>query len=191
MKNIKKSVFSVVLWGITIYLSALFLSAGLTKLVVPLEYLGQAWKWVAETPPIFVYVLGIAEIAGSVAVLFASGLRLWPRLGVVAAAALALTAGSAVVMHFLRSETHELALPTVTAALAIFVAWGRFRWVPIKAEPPRPGTWVSGFLCLLALLATWFLLSAQILPNVIVALAVFTVVSVAMLLYNRPKETGL
>jgi hypothetical protein len=187
MNNHNKSVGSVVLWGVTIYLSALFLSAGLSKLMIPLEYLGQAWKWVAETPPILVHALGAAEIAGSAAILFASGLRLWPRLGVVAAAALALTAASAVVMHLLRGETHELALPAITAALALFLAWGRSRWIPIKAEPPRTGTWISGVMCLLALPATWFMMSAQLLPGVMAALALYTLISAAMILYNRPR----
>jgi hypothetical protein len=187
MNNQTKSIGSVVLWGVAIFLSALFLSAGLSKLMIPLEYLGQAWKWVAETPPILVHTLGVAEIAGSAAILFASGLRLWPRLGVVAAAALALTSGSAVVMHLLRGETHELALPAITAALALFLTWGRLRWIPIRAESPRIGTWISGVLCLLALPATWFLMSAQVLPGVMAALAIYTVISAAMILYNRPR----
>jgi uncharacterized membrane protein YphA (DoxX/SURF4 family) len=76
----KKIIFHpIVVWGITIAVFLLFLWAGMTKLLAPETYADVWNNW--GIPSIFVYIVGILEISGAMAILN-------PRLAAIPALAL-------------------------------------------------------------------------------------------------------
>lgn len=180
---------SVALWGASIFLSALFMSAALTKLFVPLDVLAQAWLWVGDTPPVLVRTIAVVEIAGALGILFPAGLRLWPKLGVAAAIGLCATAIGAVTMHASRGE-FDGPLAVNAALLAAAVAIARMKWLPIEARMPSAGTWVSGSLALVALPGVWFLLAHEIVHGTAVGLALYGAFAGAMVFYNYRQPTA-
>ena len=127
------------LWTAQALLAALFLFAGVTKLVLPVETL------TAQSPfsGAFLRFIGVAETLGAIGLILPGLSRIQPRLTPLAALGLviimigatALTAG-----HGLASA----AMPFLAGVLAAWVAWGRTRIAPHRDRAAVPAMmWIE------------------------------------------------
>jgi len=117
---------NVLLWVVQGLLALVFLVAGGSKLVMPIE---EMTKQIAFPGP-FLRFLGVAETLGAIGLILPGLLRIRTGLTPLAAVGLAIiTVGATVIT--LRTGGGALALfPFVVAVLSAFVAYGR--WQPTR-----------------------------------------------------------
>src|SRR5438270_13362131 len=107
------------LWVVQILLALLFLFAGGTKLVMP------AAELTAQTPlpAAFLRFIGVMEILGGLGLVLPGVLRIRTGLTPLAAVGLSIIMIGAVVVTIQTMGFAPAALPFVTGALALFVAY--------------------------------------------------------------------
>lgn len=119
---------NIVLWILQILLAVAFFAHGWLFLFPPPEIAAQMN---ATLPRWFQLFLGVAEILAAVG-LTLPGLTRRPRWAVPAAAAgIVIVMVAATVFHFYRSEISSGLITTVLLIMAAFVAWARYRVLPI------------------------------------------------------------
>ncbi len=122
------------LWIIQALMAAAFLAAGGMKLALPINELAAQMEWVSALPAWLVRVIGVAEVAGALGLIFPALLRVLPWLTPLAAAGLAVVMALASGLHLARQEYTHIGMTSLLFALLVFVAWGRFRAEPISAR---------------------------------------------------------
>ena len=118
---------NIVLWIIQVLLALLFLFAGVTKLVLPIE---EMTKQMA-LPGLFLRFLGVVEVLGGLGLILPGLLRIKPGLTPLAAALLVIVMIGATVIS-LKLGVSAAVIPFVTGVLLVFVAYGRWRLAPIS-----------------------------------------------------------
>lgn len=121
--------WNVSLWIAQILLAALFLMVGYIKSFTPIPELVKIIPFAGEMPGL-VRFIGISELAGGLGLLLPSVLRIWPRLTIVAAAALVVVMALAVAFHAMRGES--IAISSMVLIIAAYIIWGRIYKAPIK-----------------------------------------------------------
>lgn len=127
---------NVVLWIIQVLLALLFLFAGGTKLVLPLETLAEMSRQSGQTPlpGLFVRFLGVVEVLGALGLILPGLLRIRPGLTPLAAAGLVIIMIGATVLTMASGAVGPALFPLVAGLLAAFVAYGRWRLAPHRAR---------------------------------------------------------
>ena len=117
------------LWIIQGLLALLFLFAGAAKLFM------SAAELTAQTPlpAAFLRFIGVMEILGGLGLVLPGMLRIRTGLTPLAAVGLSVIMIGAVVVTIQTMGVLPAALPFVTGALALFVAYGRWRLAPLSA----------------------------------------------------------
>jgi DoxX-like family len=117
------------LWILQVVLAALFLFAGAAKFVMPVD---QMTKGLPEaiSSGAFIHFIGACEVLGAFGLILPSLLRIKPGLTPLAAAGLLIIVIGATVVSLPQGLAVAL-LPAVTAILAAFVAYGRWKLAPI------------------------------------------------------------
>jgi len=114
------------LWVVQVLLAAVFLMAGGSKLVLPLEML----KGPVELPGLFLRFLGVAEVSGALGLILPGLLRIRTGLTPLAAAGLVIIMTGATVLTAIYMSPAMAAMPLVIGLFAAFVAYGRVRLAP-------------------------------------------------------------
>ena len=118
------------LWTIQIFLALLFLFAGGSKFVMPVDQMIQAMPSALASAP-FIHFIGVCEVLGGLGLVLPGLVRIRPELTPLAACGLVIIMLGATAL----SATHSVAMaafPLVTALLlASFVAYGRWRLAPL------------------------------------------------------------
>jgi len=117
------------LWIVQALLALLFLFAGGTKLVLPLEQL----QGPVPLPGAFVRFIGVAEVLGALGLVLPGFLRIRPGLTPLAAAGLVIVMAGATVITAATGPLAMALIPLVVGLLAAFVAYGRWRLAPVHA----------------------------------------------------------
>jgi uncharacterized membrane protein YphA (DoxX/SURF4 family) len=118
---------SIVLWILQGVLAAVFLSAGLPKIVKPKEELvAPMGEWVNSFPAPGVKLLGLVEILAAVGLVVPPLVGIAPVLSPVAAVGIIAIMAGAIVAHARESAGSKIAMNVVLAVLAAVVVWGRF-----------------------------------------------------------------
>jgi uncharacterized membrane protein YphA (DoxX/SURF4 family) len=120
------------LWVVQILLAAVFLFAGVMKLVLPLEKMAGP----VEFPGWFLRFIGVAETLGGIGLFLPAVLRIKPGLTPLAAAGLVIIMIGAVAITLPSMGVGPALLPLIVGLLAAFIAYGRWRLAPL-AESPR------------------------------------------------------
>ena len=121
----------VALWIVQVLLALAFLAHGIMFLHPPAEI---ATMMNAFLPRWFQVFLGVAEVLAAIGLTLPGVTRIMPGLVPLAAVGVMIVTTSATVLHTTRAEYSSAATTLVLALLAAFVAWGRWRKLPI---PPR------------------------------------------------------
>ncbi len=123
---------NVTLWIVQVLLAAAFGMAGVMKTTMPIADLAQQMVWPGALPAALVRFIGLAELAGALGLILPAAARIRPTLSPLAAMGIAFIMLLAAAFHVSRGELSTLPVNLAFGGLAVFVAWGRFRKVPIS-----------------------------------------------------------
>jgi putative oxidoreductase len=131
----KSKPLNISLWVAQFLLAAMFLMAGVMKSTQPIDQLSAMIPWTKDVPLGLVRFIGAMELLAGVGLLLPSILRIKPILTPSAATGLVCVQAFAVVFHISRGEA-ATAVPMnlFLLALAVFVAWGRFKKSTIQPK---------------------------------------------------------
>jgi uncharacterized membrane protein YphA (DoxX/SURF4 family) len=114
---------NLLLWTVQTLLAALFLFAGIMKLVMPIEMLAGP----VALPGLFLRFIGVAEVAGGVGLILPWLLKIRPMLTPVAAAALVVIMAGATAITLIGGMILPALMPLTVGVLLAAVAYGRGR----------------------------------------------------------------
>jgi DoxX-like family len=120
------------LWIVQGVLAALFLFAGVAKLVLPIEQLTAQ----APMPGAFLRFIGVCETLGALGLILPGLLRIRPGLTPLAAVGLVIIMVGATIVTLATGPVAMALLPLVTGLLAALVAYGRWRLAPFRTSSP-------------------------------------------------------
>jgi hypothetical protein len=129
------------LWIIQALLTLLFLFAGGTKLVLPIETLtSMGSPNQIPLPGLFIRFIGICEVLGALGLILPGLLKIRPGLTSLAAGGLTIIMIGATVLTFAADGFAAALPPLVAAILSAFVAYGRRQGAPARgAQVSQPG----------------------------------------------------
>ncbi|GIV27175.1 MAG TPA: DoxX family protein [Bacteroidia bacterium] len=130
----KNKNLNVLLWIAQVALAAIFLMAGIMKSTTPINELSQKLNWVSEDTKFLVRFIGISELLGAIGLILPSLLRIKPILTPLAALGFLIIMISAIIFHIVRGEYNVLPINFLFGAIALFIAWGRYKKVPIQPK---------------------------------------------------------
>jgi hypothetical protein len=118
------------LWVVQGLLALVFLFAGGTKLVLPLDQMSGP----VTLPGWFLRFLGVAEVLGAIGLILPGLLRIRPGLTPLAAAGMVIIMIGATAITAATGGGVTALIPAVVGILAAFVAYGRWRLVPLRGS---------------------------------------------------------
>ncbi len=121
------------LWAGQVLLALFFLMVGYSHGLMPYDEIAQQATWMKEVPHALGRFIGYAELAGGLGLIIPAATRIKPGLIPLAALGLAIIMMLAIPFHIVRGEASVIWLHTLLAALALFVAWGRWRKAAIRS----------------------------------------------------------
>ena len=119
------------LWIVQGLLAALFLVAGGTKLVLPIEEMTQQMPLAGW----FLRFIAVAEVLGALGLILPGLLRIRPGLTPLAAAGLVVIMIGAAAITLATMGPAPALIPLMVGLLAAFVAYGRWRLAPLRGTP--------------------------------------------------------
>ncbi len=119
------------LWAVQVILAASLIWAAAMKLFQPVEKLAEMWPWAGQVSTGLLKFTGVTDLLGGLGLILPALLRIRPRLTWISAACIVLLMMVASIFHISRGEASLIAPNIVFALLAAFVAWGRYKKVPI------------------------------------------------------------
>ena len=117
------------IWALQVLLALAFLAHGYMLLFPPASV---AEQMNAFLPRWFQLFLGVAEVAAALGLTLPAFTRIQPRLVPLAAAGIMVVMVSATGLHLVRGEVSSAAITFALLAIATFVAYTRWRVVPIR-----------------------------------------------------------
>jgi len=121
----------VLLWVLQVLLALVFLAHGLL-LLFPTASIADQMN--ASLPRAFWVFLGVAEVFAAVGLTLPGISRIQPWLVPLAAAGLMIVMIGATIYHSVRGETSSATITAVLLLLVTFVAYMRWRVVPIRSR---------------------------------------------------------
>lgn len=126
---------NIALWIIQVLLALLFLFAGGTKLILPIDVmLSMGSPNQVVLPGLLIRFIGVCEVLGGLGLILSGLLRIRPGLTPLAAAGLVIIMIGATVLTFIGDGMAAAIAPLVVAVLSAFVAYGRWRLAPHRAR---------------------------------------------------------
>jgi hypothetical protein len=122
---------NVALWIVQGLLALTFVGTGIWKVATPIPELAEKMPWMGQVSPGFLYLTAALDMLVGLGIVLPSLTRITPRLASLGAlGGVALMIG-AIVFHVQRGEAGSTPFNFLLAALAAFVAWGRYGRAPI------------------------------------------------------------
>ena len=125
---------NIALWIAQIILAGMFLMAGVMKSTKPISELSVAMPWVSDFSVTTVRFIGISELLGALGLLLPSLLRIKPILTPIAAVCLVTVMILAAFYHASKGQFSIIGFNAVLGTIALFIAWGRYKKVPVIAK---------------------------------------------------------
>jgi putative oxidoreductase len=130
-KENRPRILNIGLWTAQVVLATVFIMAGFMKTTLPIDQLSLSVPWAKDVPEALVRFIGISELLGGIGLLLPGVFRIKPRLTPYAASGLLTIQVCAMVFHISRGEFDVISFNLALALLASFIAWGRFKKVPV------------------------------------------------------------
>ena len=128
----KNKALNISLWIAQTLLAAFFLMAGVVKFTTSIEA-QREMEWAKHVSEELIYFVGAVEILGALGLLLPAILKIKPILTPLAALGLAVVMVLAIALNVSIGETNAVGL-LVIVAIALFIAWGRFKRLPIQPK---------------------------------------------------------
>ena len=125
---------NIVVWVLQVLLAIAFFAHGWLFLSPPAAFVDQIN---ASLPRWFQLFLGVAEVMAAIGLTLPGLTRILPWLITWAAVGVATVTVSATAFHLVRGEMSSAAVTLVLTAIAVFVAYARYRIVPIFGREVR------------------------------------------------------
>ena len=122
---------NVVLWILQVLLAAAFLAHGLMFLMPPPDI---ALQMNETMPRWFQLFLGVAEVLAAIGLILPGVSRILPGLVTWAAVGIMFVMVSATIFHIARNEIMSAFITLVLLVMATFVAYMRYRVMPIRSR---------------------------------------------------------
>ncbi len=119
------------LWIATGLLAAVFLAAGIPKIIKPRESLQDKMSFVEDYSDTQVKAIGAIEVLGALGLILPAVTGIAEFLVPLAAAGLAVDQALAALVHARRKEWSRVPVNVVLFSVAVFIAWGRFGPYPL------------------------------------------------------------
>lgn len=119
------------LWVLQLLLALFFLMVGYSHALMPYDEIAQQATWMKDVPRALGRFIGYAEFAGGLGLIIPAATRLAPWLTPLAALGLAVIMILAIPFHVSKGEASVIWMHALIAAVAMTIAWGRWRKVPI------------------------------------------------------------
>lgn len=129
-----KKVLNISLWIAQGLLAAMFLMTGAMKLTQPIEELAKSMSWVNDFSVVMVRFIGLSEFLGGIGLLLPALLRIKPILVPLAAVGLFTVMVFASIYHVSKGEYPNLTITLILGTIALFIAWGRYKKIPIHPK---------------------------------------------------------
>jgi uncharacterized membrane protein YphA (DoxX/SURF4 family) len=123
---------NILLWIIQVLLALLFMFAGVTKFVMPVEEMNRQAPVVL--PGILLHFIGLCEILGGLGLILPGLFRIKTGLTPLAAVGLAIITLGATVITLKGGAIAPALFPLVTCLLSVLIAYGRWRVAPLTAK---------------------------------------------------------
>ena len=124
---------NILLWVIQILLALLFLFAGVTKLVLPMEVLiAMGSPNQVRLPGLLLRFIGVCEVLGALGLILPGVFRRRQDLTPLAAAGLVVIMIGAVILTAIGEGPVAAIGPLVVGLLCAFVAYGRWKLKPLR-----------------------------------------------------------
>ncbi|MFC0264194.1 DoxX family protein [Fontibacter flavus] len=130
----KNKALHISLWVAQVVLALMFLMAGAMKSTQPVEELAKSMSWVNDFSAGMVKFIGVSELLGGIGLLLPAILRIKPILTPLAAMGLFTVMVFAFAYHVSKGEYGLLPINLVLGTIALFIAWGRYKKVPIQPK---------------------------------------------------------
>jgi uncharacterized membrane protein YphA (DoxX/SURF4 family) len=126
---------NIVLWIIQILLALMFLFAGGTKLILPLDVLkSMGSPNQVVLPGLLLRFIGVCEVLGALGLVLPGLLRIRPGLTPLAAAGLLIIMIGAVALTIVGDGVAMAIAPLIFGVLCAFVAYGRWHLSPLRGR---------------------------------------------------------
>jgi len=129
-----RKALNITLWVLQVLLACFFVMVGYSHALMPFDQIAQQATWMKDVPRWLSLFIGYAEIAGGLGLIIPAAIRIAPWLTPLAALGLAVIMILAIPFHVLKGEASVIWMHALIAALAVFVAWGRWRKARIAAH---------------------------------------------------------
>jgi uncharacterized membrane protein len=123
----------IVLWVAQVVLAVFFVIGAVMKFQ-SIETIAAMMPWTGQVPALAVRLLGVIDLVGAVGLILPSLLRIKSYLTPWAAVGIIVLMVCAMIFHVSRGEASVIGVNIVAAIMAAFVAWGRFKKVPIHQQ---------------------------------------------------------
>ena len=130
-----------VLWVVQVLLGVQNVLVGFMKLSQPYEAQAAMMAWVSAVPEPMIRFIGASELLGGLGLILPAATRIMPGLTPLAALGIVVLQVLAAGFHALRGEWSYMPVNLVIVLLAAFVAYGRWRLMPIR---PRGESALAG-----------------------------------------------
>jgi putative oxidoreductase len=129
----EENIMNILLWILQVLLAVAFFAHGMLFLNPPLELVD---RMNASLPGWFQLFLGVAEILAAIGLTLPGLTRVMPFLVTWAATGIIIVTVSATIYHIVRAEYSSALITLVLLAMAGFVAYMRYRVLPIQVRRP-------------------------------------------------------
>jgi uncharacterized membrane protein len=122
---------NILLWVLQIVFGFYFTAVGIMHFIIP-PGLPAAMGWMYELSPSLHWISGTAEILGGLGLILPGLTKIQTRFTPLASVGLALVMVAAAIWHVQRGEISNIFLNIINAAILAFIAYGRWKRVPLK-----------------------------------------------------------
>ena len=129
----KSKGLNIALWVAQGLISLTLIWAGYAKLFQPIEETAQMLPWALDNPGLL-KLTGIIDLLGGIGIVLPAMVKIQPKLTVYAAYGTMVLMIAASIFHISRGEASLIGMNIFFFALAVFVAWGRTKKVPIATK---------------------------------------------------------
>ena len=127
---------NIALWILQVLLALLFLFAGGTKLVLPIDVLtSMGSPNQVHLPGLLIRFIGVCEVLGALGLILPGLFRIRTGLTRLAAVGLVIIMIGATVLTVVGDGVAAAAFPAVVGVLLALVAYGRWQMLPHQARP--------------------------------------------------------